>query len=571
MPISQDKIAEHTRLLNALNALDYAPAAQEDNIARLTIVNREIEARQQNVLALEKRTKSEYKDLAKAKSPSRQFLLRLRSGGDAVNQRVEKEQKEYIDALRAERDARDELAMLMGEKREREAARTDLAEKVAQINDIKAKMTALYDGLFNGPTPDYPEEEEAERRYNMAEATYTRTQSDMNKCSTALTLLVRAEATIGTCISHVWEARDATANITVDDTLENVHSQLLQGTSLLAAKIATGIGQNLLRQADESSGCNVNHAVGSLDVVPGVPEYSQWNGREYARWVDPEFPNKLVECLQKLGVARTRLQGEIDKAYAHIEELENMLRQNTVQLQTTRKELADIRCQIMMRLTDPATLEARPRITLHNAHEVGDAELPMYFDSTNTAGRPTADPQGNVSIGVPSYEESQAQFKPVGGFRVEFPGDSGAGPAPTYISSVPAPAPAPAPAIGSGSVGGFRGATEAGPSSAPVLSKLKIPEPSKDTSSPTTPVIVAPSASPVPPRQSASSGIQHRSVAWSLNPYASAMIRQASMDDSSPLPPGGWKVETNPFLRMLSINEEPQSTVAEPSTVQAGV
>lgn len=36
---------------------------------------------------------------------------------------------------------------------------------------------------------------------------------------------------------------------------------------------------------------------------------------------------RLVECLQKLGVARTRLQGEIDKAYTHIEELENMLRQ----------------------------------------------------------------------------------------------------------------------------------------------------------------------------------------------------------------------------------------------------
>lgn len=219
----------------------------------------------------------------------------------------------------------------------------------------------------------------------------------------------------------------------------------------------------------------------------------------------------------------------------------------------------------MMRLTDPATLEARPRITLPNAQEVGDAELPMYFDSTNTAGRPTADPQGNVSIGVPSYEESQAQFKPAGGFRVDLPGGSGAGPVPAYVPPMPTPAPVP------GNIGGFRGATETSSTSPPVLSKLKIPEPSKDKSSPTTPVIHAPSPSPVPPRESASSGIQHRPVAWSLNPYASAMIRQASMDDSNPLPPGGWKFETNPFLRMMSINEEPQSTVAEPSSVRTEI
>jgi hypothetical protein len=70
--------------------------------------------------------KSEYKDLNRAKSTTRQWLLRIRQGEDAVAQKLEKEQKEYSDAYRAERDARDELSMLMGEKSERERAVRDL-------------------------------------------------------------------------------------------------------------------------------------------------------------------------------------------------------------------------------------------------------------------------------------------------------------------------------------------------------------------------------------------------------------------------------------------------------------
>ncbi|CAE6432967.1 unnamed protein product [Rhizoctonia solani] len=541
MPISQEKIKEHAILLNGLNALDYVPAAAEDNAARLQVIDREIDSRQQEVQSLEKKTKSEYKDLSRAKSTTRQWLLRIRQGEDAVSQKLEKERKEYLDAYRAERDARDELAMLMGEKSERERARLELAKKGSQMAELKGKIEELYEGLFSGPTPDFPEEERAESHFKAVETQYHRTQTYLNKHSTAITLLVKAEKTICTCTNKVKEARIATAKLTREDTLANMSEQLVQCSSLLSGRLTASIAQSLIRQADEACGGNAGAVVGSLDMVPNIPRTTEWDGEEFVTALDEQFPAKLDECLRKLAEARTRLRGEIDKSAARIDEYQNSVRQLSTKLQTSRKELADIRCRIMTELTHPAVLEAHPHSSTKNAHEVGDSDLPMYFDSANTiSGRPTTDPNGNISLGVPSYEESQAQSKPVGGFRVTIPTSNvNNGPTPAYSPSGPAPGP--------GGIGGFRVMAEPGWS--PALSpRLRIPEahgspmpsPLPSPLSPKSPIVCLP-----PPTSSQPGPSGPRPISWSLNPYASAMIRRASTDNEAPLPPGGWM--SNPF------------------------
>lgn len=200
----------------------------------------------------------------------------------------------------------------------------------------------------------------------------------------------------------------------------------------------------------------------------------------------------------------------------------------------------------MIRLTNPATLEARTHISAPNAHEVGDSELPVYFDTKNTAGSPTKDPQGKVSIGVPSYEESQTHTKSVGGFRVELPGSSSQSTAsPAYVPQVSMPTPGP------GSVGGFRVPPTNGPSHLGPSLKLKIPEPQGSRSpSPTTPAIslASPQLQVAGP---STNSTQPRPNSWSLNPYAAAMVRRATIDNVGLTIPGGWP-GNNPFLSLIS-------------------
>ncbi|EUC67175.1 hypothetical protein RSOL_499950 [Rhizoctonia solani AG-3 Rhs1AP] len=542
MPISQEKIQEHTTLLNALNSLDYVTAASEDNIARLQVIDREIDSRQRDVQALEKKTKSEYKDLNRAKSTTRQWLLRIRQGEEAVSQRLEKEQKEYLDAFRAERDARDELAMLMGEKTERERARSDLSRKAGQITELKGKIEVLYEGLFAGPTPDYPEEERAESHLKAIETQYHRTQTYLNKHTTGITLLMKAEKTIRTCINKLNEARTATGKLTREDTLANMSEQLVQCSSLLSARLTASMAHNLIRQADEACGENVSSVVGPLDMIPNIPRTTEWDGEEFVTALDQQFPEKLEECLRKLGEAHTRLQAEINKSSTRINEYQNSVRQFSAKLQNSRKELADTRFRIMISLTDPTALEAQPHSTARNAHETGDSDLPVYFDSTNAIpGTPAVDPNGNISVGVPSYDESQAQLRPIGGFRVSLPnGNNNQGPTPAYAPSGPAPGP--------GGIGGFRVTVPPNmPPTSPLSLRIPtehllspIPSPMHSPLSPKTPIVSLPSPSSPGPSVP-------RPISWSLNPYASAMIRRASMDNDGPPFPGGWMDETNPF------------------------
>ncbi|KAF8602697.1 hypothetical protein BDV93DRAFT_185522 [Ceratobasidium sp. AG-I] len=316
MPISQEQIREHTRLINSLNALDYVPTAQEDNAARLKVVQREVAKKQKELAELEKKTKSEFKDVRKLQSTTRRLVIRFSEGGkDAVTAKVQKEEKEYLEAFRKEREARDELEMILGEKREREAADVDLAQKMTHIEECKEKIEAFYAGLFAGHTPEYPEEEEAESRFLVAEIDYTAIQSRINRESTALVLLVRAEKALRLCIAKAGEARPY-AQETVMGT--NMFSDLLESNTLLGAIIDAGMARSFLRQAEEALGePGVIGSIGELNVPRNRPQMNVV-GSSYVPVKDPEFPKKLDAGIKVLQDSHARLQNELSNSHQRI-------------------------------------------------------------------------------------------------------------------------------------------------------------------------------------------------------------------------------------------------------------
>lgn len=555
MTISQEQIREHTRLINSLNALDYVPAALEDNAARLKVVCREATKKQKELADLEKKTKSEFKDVRKLQSPARRFVIRLSEGGkDAVNARVQKEEQEYLEAFRKEREARDELEMILGEKREREAASADLAEKEIHIKECKEKIDALYEGLFAGPTPEYPEEEEAEQWFMASQFNYNNIQIRINRESTALMLLVRAEKALRLCITKATEARVYAMEVVLGT---NMFSDLLESNTLLGATLDAAMTKNFLRQAEEAlCAPGTIGSIGDLHIPKNHPTYDVV-GTEYVKVRDTEFPKKLDEGIKALQESHTRLQGELSESHQRIAECELRVRQLTKEMQTRRKKLAKVRCEIMIRIADPATIEAHPHASAQNAHEVGDADLPTYVDPS--AAQPTHANGSPTTMAVPTYEQAQAQqgteANTAGGFRMTFTSQPNSTPRDAPPGFGPAPGP--------GGIGGFRAMTEmpSAPSGGrrPSLS-LRLPEPQVNGNSrislspllmPTTPLTPSTPSSPLDGGL-ASAG--PRPMSWSHNPYASAMIRQASISEQEPTPPGGWRVETNPFAGLV---EEP--------------
>lgn len=188
----------------------------------------------------------------------------------------------------------------------------------------------------------------------------------------------------------------------------------------------------------------------------------------------------------------------------------------------------------MLRVTDPATIQAYTHASARNAHEVGDDDLPTYVDPTGAKGwNSSAGPSTSaMSTAVPTYEAVQAQSHLIGGFRATLDG------ATEQRNSIPAYAPPGfGPAPGPGGVGGFR-MPEPPSTSRPPLFPLRLPEAQAGLSSAPPSLMFPPS--PLTPNGSES---QQRPTSWSLNPYAAAMVRQATLSEQNPTPPG----DTNPF------------------------
>ncbi|KAG8725994.1 hypothetical protein FRC12_023816, partial [Ceratobasidium sp. 428] len=368
--ITPEKIREHTKLLNSLSALDYVPTAQEDNSARLEIVRREVAIKEEGLAKLAKKTKSEYKDTQKMNSSVRRLVVRIRDGGkDAVTQRVQKEEAEYIEAYRHEREARDELDMLIGERDERETARIDLAHKTKTIKECKEKIDELYQGVFGGHTPQYPKEEEAERRFNDSEAEYTNCQVRLNKETNALTSLVKAEKALRICLGKLHEVQ---TSLTLTPLGRGGNwSEVIVNMQLSSALLDSTMVKKFLRDAEELVGPGVIGSVGEITVH--TPEYEiQIHDTRYVRIPLEDLPEKVQRNIQQLQQCHTRLAGEVDSCHGRISDHHSRLKHYARNMQNLRKELARVRCEIMLGMTDPATIHPQTHRSAANAIEVGD-------------------------------------------------------------------------------------------------------------------------------------------------------------------------------------------------------
>lgn len=81
----------------------------------------------------------------------------------------EKEEREYVQAFSKEQDARAKISELKTQITELEQQMKALEPYVNKHQRLKAQLASLYKRVFDGPTPQYPQEDEAESKFHAAE------------------------------------------------------------------------------------------------------------------------------------------------------------------------------------------------------------------------------------------------------------------------------------------------------------------------------------------------------------------------------------------------------------------
>ncbi|EJU05934.1 hypothetical protein DACRYDRAFT_102889, partial [Dacryopinax primogenitus] len=146
----------------------------------------------------------EHKDFAKLQnSAGRRLWVKIKHGGkkDAVEKKLEKEEREFLEALEQEQAAEEVRAAMQTEKDSLASKNPELQQKAGRHKQLKTKLELLYRSLFEGFTPDYPYEDEAEERVRQAEDANTNFQTIVNRESQVMTLLTSAK----TCLNNTTD------------------------------------------------------------------------------------------------------------------------------------------------------------------------------------------------------------------------------------------------------------------------------------------------------------------------------------------------------------------------------
>ncbi len=186
--------AKNEELLRALAQTDYAPSALHQVNTYIRDVESQIATETRNISDLGRKVDQELHDHEKYRDSRMKRLAYKMSGQkEKFEAKAEKEEREYHDALQEKFHAEKRLEDLRARLADAKAMQAQHAEAVARHQNHQAELQALYRSIFEGPTPEFPDEDAAENAVEQARQRYNSVQGPLNVELQVLQMLADAD------------------------------------------------------------------------------------------------------------------------------------------------------------------------------------------------------------------------------------------------------------------------------------------------------------------------------------------------------------------------------------------
>lgn len=160
----QAAFARNAELVSTLRETDHAEPDLENHNRYIADLDRQLKESVQRIDRLGRVREKELKDHERYRdSVMRRFIFKATGQGDKFAQRAEKEEREYFEALQESHRESQTRASLEAMLREAHGVRAELEAAARRHREAQRDMDGLYDSIFQGPTPDFPEEDARER------------------------------------------------------------------------------------------------------------------------------------------------------------------------------------------------------------------------------------------------------------------------------------------------------------------------------------------------------------------------------------------------------------------------
>lgn len=207
----QSAAKRNTQLLQILAETDYVVSAQQQNADYINALKKQIAEEELEVKSLGLNVEKEYEDYEKYRESSlKRFAYRFGGQGDKFDAKATKEEKEWLDAVKEELKAKNELQKLKLDLVKAEETSAELAETAIVHDSAQIELDELYNSIFQGYTPDVPGEDEKEAALTLAEHKFNALQLDLCEESQAASFLRDAGAVMMKALDALRDAMAVT-------------------------------------------------------------------------------------------------------------------------------------------------------------------------------------------------------------------------------------------------------------------------------------------------------------------------------------------------------------------------
>lgn len=345
MPLSKEDVAaagsKQQELLDRLAKTEHAKPALHQTTQQIDDLESHILALSKNIKKLQAITSKEKEDHQKYHEASwRRVAYHLSGHKDKFESKAKKEEREYFEAVQQEQKAKDELETYKKEMYSLGDRKREPDITVKEYQTAQQELDSLYDSIFGGKTPDFPEEDEKEAVVCSAKHTYDRAQQKLVPEQQALKLLSDAMDSIHEAIHHMDDALNKTHSDLLSDSSDL--GQIMAKHSLSKAQTAASRTEMQLKQAQKLSP-NIED-IGSMRISQSAM---------MSAFDDPvtSIRKKIEQSDTELRYAAAALSGQLSSAKRRVKALHADSEQEKTKLDQARAELQRVRTEAFKQMT----------------------------------------------------------------------------------------------------------------------------------------------------------------------------------------------------------------------------
>lgn len=348
-PAEITRIAEeHAQLSHNLTDFDHAPAELRDTSELLASIEKDLSVREARMDKLIAKRKSEHKDLDKLqRSGTKRFLIRMKHGGkkEGLERRLEKEEREYVEAAQEEHNESRAIEELKAAAENARSKKGELETQVLLRKEMLQRIDDLYESAFEGPSPDFPEEDAAEDELREAEVHFEHMQARLSHEKTVFELLDQAASRANEALSALQSA-NMYATYDTFNIGGGIWGQMAEADDLLRA-------QTLAAQAKRF----MDRARGSQSAVKDVPcgkiVSPEWLNVVFDNmYTDFMFQQKIKQSIESMTAYQKGIFAECHASEERIKTHSNDARDAKEFLAGKRRALVSVRREILRRVRE---------------------------------------------------------------------------------------------------------------------------------------------------------------------------------------------------------------------------